>query len=289
MNADTTETGSFQGARHESVLVYRSFRYLRIAAVLCAAAIVAYIAHDPVPEPNGGTWLGYTLGTISLGIIIFLAWFGIRKRRYAVGADRLADWLSAHIYLGLSLILLATLHAGFQVGWNVHTLAYALMLLVILSGVYGIYAYMRYPQLMTDNRRGMTLQQILAQIADLDREIRKLGLPLNEQVNAALLEASRETAIGGNFWQQLRGHDSACATADARRLVMQQADAAPGQEAAMRQLLTLLTRKEGLLARARRDVQLAGFLKVWLFVHVPLTFGLLAALVAHVLSVFFYW
>ena len=28
---------------------------------------------------------------------------------------------------------------------------------------------------------------------------------------------------------------------------------------------------------------------VWLFVHVPLTFGLLASLTAHVVSVFFYW
>lgn len=289
MSADTTDTGNLGDARHESVLVYRSFRYLRIAAALCAAAIVAYIAHDPVPEPNGGTWLGYTLGTISLGIIIFLAWFGIRKRRYAFGADRLADWLSAHIYLGLALILLATLHAGFQVGWNVHTLAYALMLLVIFSGVYGIYAYMRYPQLMTDNRRGMTLQQILAQIADLDREIRKLGLPLSEAINAALLESSQETVIGGNFWQQLRGHDPHCATVAARQLVMRQADTATGHEAATRQLLSLLTRKEGLLARARRDVQLLGYLKVWLFVHVPLTFGLLAAMAAHVLSVFYYW
>jgi len=30
-------------------------------------------------------------------------------------------------------------------------------------------------------------------------------------------------------------------------------------------------------------------LEVWLFVHVPLTFVLLAALFAHIISVFFYW
>ena len=40
---------------------------------------------------------------------------------------------------------MATLHAAFQVGWNVHTLAYVLMLLVIASGIYGVVNYARLP------------------------------------------------------------------------------------------------------------------------------------------------
>jgi hypothetical protein len=30
-------------------------------------------------------------------------------------------------------------------------------------------------------------------------------------------------------------------------------------------------------------------LEIWLYLHVPLTFALIAALVAHIVSVFFYW
>ena len=30
-------------------------------------------------------------------------------------------------------------------------------------------------------------------------------------------------------------------------------------------------------------------LEIWLYVHVPLTFALIAALSAHIISVFFYW
>jgi hypothetical protein len=34
---------------------------------------------------------------------------------------------------------------------------------------------------------------------------------------------------------------------------------------------------------------LKALLDVWLFVHIPATIALLAALAAHVISVFYYW
>ena len=41
--------------------------------------------------------------------------------------------------------------------------------------------------------------------------------------------------------------------------------------------------------RITRDLQVQALMEVWLYVHVPLSIALLAALVAHVVSVFFYW
>jgi len=54
-------------------------------------------------------------------------------------------------------------------------------------------------------------------------------------------------------------------------------------------VIALLIRKSNLLRRARRDVQIQAILRVWLFLHVPLALGLLGAMSAHVLAVFFYW
>ena len=51
----------------------------------------------------------------------------------------------------------------------------------------------------------------------------------------------------------------------------------------------LLERKEAMLARLRRHLQLKALLEVWLYIHVPVTFALIAALSAHIISVFFYW
>ena len=56
-----------------------------------------------------------------------------------------------------------------------------------------------------------------------------------------------------------------------------------------RTLYTLMLKKQGLVARARRDVALKARLNLWLYFHVPLSVALLAALATHIVSVFFYW
>ena len=143
---------------HQSILAYARYRYLKIATVAVVVAIAAYAWDRPPNGRYGGTWLGYTLGTVGALLIFWLLYFGVRKRRYASNAGMVQGWLSAHCYLGTTLIVIVTLHAAFKLGWNVHTLAYVLMLVVIFSGFYGVYAYLRYPRVMTDNLADDTLQ-----------------------------------------------------------------------------------------------------------------------------------
>lgn len=275
---------------HESVLVYRSFLYLKWAAAVVLAAIILYAWHDAVPRPNGGTWLGYGLGTLGALLIVWLMWFGVRKRRYGKGRLLLEDWLSAHVYLGLALIVVATLHTGFQFGWNVHTLAYALMMIVIASGVFGLVAYVRLPDVMTENRRGLTLDQLMLEIAELDQEIRQTALPLGDEINQAVLDAASKTQIGGSLRKQLSGKDKNCPTRAALEKVQSMAGSIGLEHSdTLRKLLPLLSRKNELVEQARRDVRYKALMDVWLYFHVPLSFALLAALATHIIVVFFYW
>ena len=66
---------------HDGFLTYQNMKFLKMAAVLCVLAVVAYVWYQPIDEHNGGTWLGYTLGTIGALLIFWLTWLGIRKRR----------------------------------------------------------------------------------------------------------------------------------------------------------------------------------------------------------------
>src|SRR5690606_23249337 len=124
------------------------------------------------------SWYGYALGTIATLLIVWLSLLGIRKRAMTRGAWSLKAWTSAHVYLGLALIVIATLHTGFQLGWNVHTLAWALMLLVIASGIYGICVYASLPALLSSNREEMTQAQMLEALEAIDRQLNEAAQPL---------------------------------------------------------------------------------------------------------------
>ena len=193
--------------RHQSLLAFAGYRYLKVALAVVALAIGAYVWHRPPNGPYGGTWLGYTLGTISALLVLWLLYFGVRKRRYRSTFGTLQGWLSAHVYLGASLLILGTLHAAFKFGWNVHTLAYVLMVAVIVSGFYGVFAYLRFPPRITDTLGEDTLETLLLGIADLDRAVRPLALGLPDTVNRLVLAAAQETRIGGSWRQQFRGRD----------------------------------------------------------------------------------
>jgi hypothetical protein len=277
-------------ARHESFLVYRHLRYLKIGCAAAAAALLLYLVDSPYGSRYGGSWAGYTLGTVGALLILWLMWFGYRKRSYFKDQGNLVAWLSAHVYLGLSLLVIATLHTGFHFGWNIHTLAYVLMCLVILSGAFGVFCYVRYPRLMTENRRGTAMLQMLGRIAGLDDELRTAAMGVDDRTAALVERALEVTAIGGSLRQQLSGRYANCTTAAALAGIgTPSMGIAPEREAAMRQIQLLLEEKAQLLARVRQDIRYKAMMDIWLYVHVPLSFALLAALLAHVVAVFYLW
>lgn len=295
---------------HQSIIGYKRARFFWIALGLSLAAIVAYVWHDPPEPPNGGTWLGYTLGSIAALLILWLMLLGVRKRRYSSRLGTVQGWTSAHVYLGSAVLILATLHSGWQVGWNVHTLAYALMCLVILSGFFGIFAYVRFPDRIAENRGGMTREQLFKQIQDLDRQCMRTAKGIDAETGALVQSAAERTSVGGGWWAQLTGADGSrvvlpATYADGRAggltdnsdqravtdlLSTRLARSRGGPEVAQLQsLLSALATKQSLIRRIRQDIKMQALLEIWLYIHVPLTFGLLSALLVHVISVFIYW
>lgn len=293
---------------YQSILNFKGARYFWIALALSIVSIVAYRWHQPIGLPNGGTWLGYTLGTIGALLIVWLLFLGLRKRSYNSNMGSVQGWTSAHVYLGSALLLVATLHGGFQFGMNVHTLAYVLMVIVILSGFFGIFAYMRYPNLMTSNRSGDTLDSLLEKVKKIDDlSLRNASTPNLSRLVESAIDGCQ---IGGSWWQQLRARGASTVIVpfaldpDSQETKQANTDQAlvinvlanrlsqlsGGDEAASVQaLLANFAAKQTLLRRIRRDVQIRAILKIWLYIHVPISFGLLAALITHVIVVFFYW
>src|SRR3546814_1095555 len=78
--ARATQTERVRERRHEGFLRYAGFRWAKISGGLCLLVIVSYSLIDVQPRPNGGSWYGYTLGTIGALLILWLTALGYRKR-----------------------------------------------------------------------------------------------------------------------------------------------------------------------------------------------------------------
>jgi hypothetical protein len=277
-------------SKHEGFLRDGGYRWLWVSLTLCGVSIAAYLMIDAEPRPRGGTLYGYIMGTIGALLIVWLALFGIRKRAFTTEVYSLKAWLSAHVYLGLSLLIIATLHAGFHFGWNVHTLAYGLMVLVIVSGMFGATAYAILPRRLSANRGETTQRQWLETIRSLDAQLRDAAQPLDRAEADVVRLSTEHTNISGSLWNRLSGHYPQCGTLRAVDELARIRRSRPGMaNASLDQVDALLKRKQETLAQARRQIRIKAILEIWLYVHVPVTFALLAALTAHIISVFFYW
>lgn len=281
-----TQVERVRERRHEGFLRYAGFRWAKISGGLCLLIIVSYALVDVTPRHNGGSWYGYTLGTIGALLILWLTALGYRKRKMTSDHWSLKAWTSAHVYLGLSLIVVGTWHTGFQLGWNVHTLAWVLMMLVILSGLYGVIVYATLPAALSNNRDEMTQMQMLEAIRAFDRQLHSAAQPLIPADTAPVLAALDEDPFAGGVRARLSGRYPDCATAAALRTL----SVSNGSDREAREkVVGLLKQKETALARLRKHLKIRALLEIWLYVHVPLTFALIAALSAHIISVFFYW
>jgi len=151
--------------------------------------------------------------------------------------------------------------------------------------------------------------ELLTRLADVDRQALTVSASLEPEVNDLVADAILRTRLGGDMWAQLRGRDQSMLLLTPvrepgySRMVSNRGQAALISQLAkyevtsrdaeaqhtLRRLLQISGDKAVLLRRLQRDIQLQGLLQAWLYLHLPLSFAMLAALVVHVFSVFYYW
>ncbi len=294
---------------HQNILDYKGRRYFTVSALLTFACIILFFTQGDNQPANGGTWQGYVLGTLGASLILWLMALGIRKRRYSSRLGSVSGWVSAHVYLGSALLIIAALHCAFQFGFNIHTLAFVLMTIVILSGFFGLYAYMRYPKVASANRVNKPRAALFEELSQLNTNVRRLSKKCDGEIQRSVESAIERTAIGGGLITQVFALDGSqiinldgnpskdgalIDNKDQKTVVDLVATKIPrarkqGQASILQDILSMLCRRQALLRRIRKDIQLQGLMQIWLLVHIPLSLALLFALTGHIVAVFFYW
>ena len=291
----------------QGLLNWQGYRYLRwtLGLLLAAVAIFASQYINAAP-PSGSTWQGYVLGIAGAIGIIWLAMLGIRKRRYYSRLGTLGGWASAHVYLGMLVLVLSILHCALELdSLNVHTLTFWLMALVVVSGFYGLYVYLHLPERMRDNLAGEQPRHWLEAVKAIDARIVDRAARLRLDLGTEVISALRGTVLGGSGLDQLLGRDRSrmrsltdvrdISNTDQQAIIARLSEAMPRepvdaeQALILSELFTLFGERQQVLRRLRHDIRHAALLRVWLYLHIPCTFALLIGLLLHVFSILFYW
>jgi len=278
-------------AVHGTLLTYGNKRYLWAATIGAVALLLSYFYYASTTVPSGSTVWGLAYGWIGLLAILMLMFLGIRKRWYFSRLGTLQGWTSAHVYLGLLTLLIIPLHAGFHFGWDVHTLAYLLLVIVILSGMVGLFLYLTVPTILTTYESNMLPDKLEAEIHEILKEMKQLAADkpgLFQRLYQEEDHRCRELEAQGwrTLFTPVNPHAIlAQRTHDLHNLL---ARIPTSDQEGFSQFAGLILRKTELEAYLAAQMRLKNGLEAWLYVHVPASFAMLAAVGVHLVTVLYY-
>jgi hypothetical protein len=139
----------------------------------------------------GGTAAGLAFGGAGFAFMIFAALLGARKRVPVYRFGRAQTWMRGHLWLGLLSFPLILFHSGFRYGHGLTAWLMALLIVVVLSGLFGAALQHYMPRVMT---REVTMETIYEEIGHVRAQLLVEAEELMEQVNGQNKKTAAEGA-----------------------------------------------------------------------------------------------
>jgi hypothetical protein len=250
---------------------------------LIAAALAALWLHRKFRTlPN----YAFLTGWVLFAAMLVLTFFNARKKLPFLPLGKAETWLQIHIYLGFFTVVLFLIHLNFRLphGWFEITLAW-LFVLVSGSGIVGLFFSRTLPRRLATRGGEVIFEKIptLGHALKAQAENLALGADAKSPVIAEFYMQRLAPFFAGpkNLWlhfvESRRPLNAMLAELDDQRRFANDAE-----REKIEKLTALVRQKDGL--DYHRALQLV--LKLWLFVHIPLTYGLLIFTALHIVLVF---
>ena len=261
---------------------YRWIAKLFLLILLCVVSVYVLQQKQHLPR------LVYITGWLLLGLMLLLTLYNGRKKIPFLPLAKSRDWLQFHIWAGWFTLLLFLFHIRFRfpTGWFEGTLA-ALYGIVMVSGIVGLFISRSFPRRLTSRGGEVLFDAIPVARRNLRKRAEELTLQSVPEVQASTVAEFYTTELAGffagprNYWKHLFEIRSPLnqmlkKVDDLKRFLNEK------ERNAMSEFADLIRQKDGL--DYHHSLQLT--LKLWLFIHIPLTYSLLIFSVLHVILVF---
>jgi hypothetical protein len=256
---------------------------------LAVAAIIFRVCCRPDETKTlpAGSIVGLSYG-IAGGFLILIAlalnWLRLVPNWWFIFSR--AVWLKGHIWLGLLSFVLILCHSGLRFGGSFEQVLYAVYLLVVLTGIFGLILQQFVPRLMT---RAVPCEVPFEQIHYICAALRdKADMQIDDKCKCSV--AATSARIRQWYTNEMRPFlawplERKSLLNDAAKTGRMLADLRELPGAREQSLPDLLARLEEYCSERRRlarQESLHWLLHSWLYVHVPLSYAMTVMMLAHV-------
>jgi Fe-S-cluster-containing dehydrogenase component/CRP-like cAMP-binding protein len=257
----------------------------------CALAAIWGLATHGLDGNLFGTWLTmrWITGLVGLFGVVAVMTYPVRKQIYRRRAGALRYWMLAHVYVGALAGVVLLMHGGTSTGGLLTTSLYVTFDFVILTGLFGIAAYVIAPRLMTSiEGEPLLVEDLIARRAELREELDRITAEsrgwLRQEIKQRV--SPRFLTKPFLFRQFIRRQELKIAVAEAReqfkeRLLRLTTD--DERVLLQRAIETAVT-----LRRVDALIFLHRVLRLWIPPHVVSTSLMLALMLVHIIQVVYF-
>jgi hypothetical protein len=156
-----------------AVRIDKKQRGWAVASLVIFAVFTAWYSAYALHAPSGG-WggsaLGLTFGAIGFAFMVFAALLGARKRVPVWRIGRAQAWMRGHLWLGLLSLPVILFHGGFHFGGTLTSVLMWLLIITVVSGVFGAALQHYVPRVMTTDVKLETIYDEIGNVQKLLRE-----------------------------------------------------------------------------------------------------------------------
>lgn len=255
-----------------------------------------YQAREP-QGPSGGTISGLLFGVAGTLCMLFAGLFNARKRLpRIIWLGSAQFWMRGHIWLGTLSLPLILFHCGFRFGGALEFSLMIVMVIVWLSGIFGIVMQQYLPRTMRASVSAEAMYQQVGQVCESLRDAADSAMK-NDKVCGDLLADTAPSPellrlknfyleqvrpyLGPKYRRDSRLHN----TADAHGMFdAVRSSVLDAQHVYVDDLEKMCDERRGLEVQRR----LHGWLHSWLLLHIPLSMTLLTLGIVHIFSALWY-